>query len=128
MKTGESPCSGEAGASIRPRLRVVHRATSSASKSSWPAKAAAAEVNPQQRSADDRIVAETFTCTSCDETYPKAADMDRDSKGNFLDETCPDCYFVILLGEGIVPNAAEAQRMEECREVIAAFHERRSSP
>lgn len=103
MKTGERPCSAETGLWTRPRLRVVS-------------------------SADRPAALELFTCGSCDETYPKAADMNRDGKGDFLDETCPDCYHEILATEGIIPNAAEARRMGACRAVIAAFRARKRSP
>jgi hypothetical protein len=63
---------------------------------------------------------DVFTCDSCNETLPLTGAMDRDRNGDFLDDTCPECYWVILGEEGIIPNAAEAQRMAEARAAIAA--------
>lgn len=64
-----------------------------------------------------------FTCDSCHQLLPRSGAMDRDRSGDFLEDTCPDCYWIILGEENLIPNAAEAQRIEEARAAIAAWRQ-----
>jgi hypothetical protein len=67
------------------------------------------------------VMTEFFICDSCNESLPQAGAMDCDRIGDFLQDTCPDCYWIILGQENLIPNAAEAQRIEEARAAIAAW-------
>jgi hypothetical protein len=62
-----------------------------------------------------------FICDSCTQSLPRTGAMDRERNGDFLEDTCPDCYWIILGQENLLPNAAEAQRMEEARAAIALW-------
>jgi hypothetical protein len=78
-------------------------------------------VKPRPSSGDNDGMIEFFTCNSCNQSWPRTGAMDRDRNGDFLEDTCPDCYWIILGEENLIPNAAEAQRMEEARAAIATW-------
>jgi hypothetical protein len=49
--------------------------------------------------------------------------MDADSCGDFIEDTCPECFIVVLGEEGLFPNVAEATRVAEARAAIDAWRE-----
>jgi hypothetical protein len=124
MKTGEKPCSHYLRSMLRLRPLLPVTRDVSAEQPSSGARLPASELKPTSRAGDNRAMAEMFTCEGCNETLPQAGAMDCDGRGDFLEDTCPDCYWIILGEEGIIPNAAEAERMEAARTAIAAWKQR----
>jgi hypothetical protein len=59
-----------------------------------------------------RGVGASFICEGCGQVLPRSADMGAD--GDFHADPCPSCYGEVLYLGGLLPNEAQAKRMQEC--------------